>query len=165
MYSSACRCQAVKVVMVPALVGLRAINPRRASSSSSVAMALRPRPKTCDKRRWDTRSVPQERRSMPGTGGLPVSWAICNRASTLSRLLPEIVQLDGSTAPSSFRTLVFLAGLCSMTGYLGKLESRLAGLERGQADIHETLAHHSVKSDRVDSCMERIEKRLDLIDS
>ncbi len=48
---------------------------------------------------------------------------------------------------------------------LGKLESRLAGLERGQTDIHETLAHHSVKSDRVDSRMERIEKRLDLIDS
>lgn len=47
---------------------------------------------------------------------------------------------------------------------LGKIENRIAALERGQADIHEILAHHAVKSDRQDERLSRIEKRLDLVD-
>ncbi|MCF6199965.1 MAG: hypothetical protein L3J67_11345 [Hyphomicrobiaceae bacterium] len=47
---------------------------------------------------------------------------------------------------------------------MSKLENRIAALERGQADIHEILAHQALKQDRQDDRLARIEKRLDLVD-
>jgi len=47
---------------------------------------------------------------------------------------------------------------------LRDLTFRVNKLERGQADIMETLAHHSGQFDRSNERLARIEKRLDLVD-
>ena len=43
-----------------------------------------------------------------------------------------------------------------------EFRGRLGRLERGVADVHVQLAEHSVRMDRMNDRLERIERRLDL---
>jgi hypothetical protein len=45
-----------------------------------------------------------------------------------------------------------------------EVKGRLSRLERGLADVHVQLAEHSLRLDRFGDRLERIERRLDLVD-
>ena len=47
---------------------------------------------------------------------------------------------------------------------IGEIKSRLGRLEAGHAQIHVTLAEQSLRLDRLDARVTRIEKRLDLVE-
>jgi hypothetical protein len=51
-----------------------------------------------------------------------------------------------------------------MEGDIGEIKSRLGRLESDPAQIHVMLAELSLRLDRLDACVTRIEKRLDLVE-
>ena len=48
---------------------------------------------------------------------------------------------------------------------LNQVVNRMTQLERQVVSVHENLAHHFVHLDRINECLERIEKRLELVEA
>ena len=56
------------------------------------------------------------------------------------------------------------AKLDRLSGDLSDLKTRVGRVEKGVAELHVTLAEHSVRMDRIEQRLDRIENRLGLID-